>query len=379
MQVLSKLVSSLVLLASVVPAVSAQTMYRADLDAGQVVPSVASSACGYATFQLQPDDTLSYDLRTIFVSGTAARLRIGAAGGNGALLHTLTGGPGHWSGSTPALGASDIATLRAEGLYVVVESAAHPDGETRGQVLVNPRRFTARLTPGQQNPPVASAGSGVGMLVVNPDMTVTYEVTVADIPTVTVAHVHTAPVGTNGPVLFPLVNGPPTWSGSTAPVFTSELFDQLQAGGMYFNVHSGANPTGDVRGQIVAEGMPYFAATACAPVVLAVDGPAVPGGLIDVAVSQGVPSSFGYLLVSLDADLFPLAFEPFLLDPTQLVISSLVVPLDGAGEIAFSFELPDFSLGGPIFWQFIDLDASAPNGKFRISNGVEQRLVALPL
>ena len=66
----------------------------------------------------------------------------------------------------------------------------------------------------------------------------------------TAAHIHVAPAGQNGPVLFPLSGGPTMWSGITAAM-TADQFTTLEQEGMYVNIHTGGNPGGEIRGQIL--------------------------------------------------------------------------------------------------------------------------------
>ncbi len=67
----------------------------------------------------------------------------------------------------------------------------------------------------------------------------------------TAAHIHNAPAGVNGGVVFPFspgafpLVGSDTWSGLSAGQ-VSELF----AGNMYANFHTTAFPGGEIRGQI---------------------------------------------------------------------------------------------------------------------------------
>ena len=84
------------------------------------------------------------------------------------------------------------------------------------------------------------------------------------------AHVHCAPVGSNGPVAAFLAGGLPVgWTGkvkieatlSDANIINpacgatvAELVDSFIAGDAYVNVHSAANPGGEVRGQIFLAG-----------------------------------------------------------------------------------------------------------------------------
>jgi hypothetical protein len=64
----------------------------------------------------------------------------------------------------------------------------------------------------------------------------------------TAAHIHVAPVGVNGPVLYPLPNGSPSF---LEQVLTDEDIDQLRGGLWYVNVHSTLYPAGEIRGQFV--------------------------------------------------------------------------------------------------------------------------------
>ena len=71
----------------------------------------------------------------------------------------------------------------------------------------------------------------------------------------TAAHIHNAPLGENGPIVFPLsltqdtVSG--TWTSTDAQnPLTADLVEKLLAGDLYVNVHSSAFPGGEIRGQL---------------------------------------------------------------------------------------------------------------------------------
>lgn len=64
----------------------------------------------------------------------------------------------------------------------------------------------------------------------------------------TAAHIHVAPAGVNGAVLYPLPNGSP--SGLNIMLTDTDI-DQLRSGMWYVNVHSQLYPGGEIRGQFV--------------------------------------------------------------------------------------------------------------------------------
>lgn len=77
------------------------------------------------------------------------------------------------------------------------------------------------------------------------------------------AHIHNAPPGVNGPVVFPIAGG--EWSLSGSDVWTDltdEDVDNLFAGDLYLNFHTDAHPGGEIRGQIVPAPGPVGVAAA---------------------------------------------------------------------------------------------------------------------
>ncbi len=64
-----------------------------------------------------------------------------------------------------------------------------------------------------------------------------------------VAHLHAGAIGVAAPVAIPMTGGPTDW---TLPptTLTDAQVATLTSGGFYANVHSAANPGGEIRGQI---------------------------------------------------------------------------------------------------------------------------------
>lgn len=111
--------------------------YVADLDGDQEVPAVVTDAMGSATLELIGSD-LTYSLSVEGLSGdiTGAHIHMGATGENGDALHTITfdgmTAEGTWEGLTE----EQMTTLVEEGFYLNIHTAANPDGEIRGQIMV---------------------------------------------------------------------------------------------------------------------------------------------------------------------------------------------------------------------------------------------------
>ncbi|MFZ2651237.1 MAG: CHRD domain-containing protein, partial [Burkholderiaceae bacterium] len=67
----------------------------------------------------------------------------------------------------------------------------------------------------------------------------------------TMAHIHMAPSGKNGPVVVPLAKGAQgVWSVAPGAKLTAEQLKSYQAGELYVNVHSAANKGGEIRAQL---------------------------------------------------------------------------------------------------------------------------------
>jgi hypothetical protein len=105
------------------------------------------------------------------------------------------------------------------------------------------------LSGDQEAPPVNSAGSGSGTITVGDDKSVSGSVTTTGI-TGTMAHIHEAAPGANGPVVIPLTKDGDTYTVPPDAKLSDAQYDSFQAGNLYVNVHTAANPGGELRGQL---------------------------------------------------------------------------------------------------------------------------------
>jgi hypothetical protein len=132
--------------------------------------------------------------------------------------------------------------------------------------------FLAILSGDDEVPANASPARGIALFRVDDDgSTVHFTLLVANIQNAVAAHIHTAAVGVNGPVVVPLFSGP-AGGGRVQGILaegtftaTEELLETMAAGGTYVNVHTNdgvdpANtgpsdlPGGEIRGQVFVVG-----------------------------------------------------------------------------------------------------------------------------
>lgn len=106
------------------------------------------------------------------------------------------------------------------------------------------------LSGAEEVPPVSTAASGSGNIVVGMDHSVSGSVTTSGIAGIA-AHIHSGAMGKNGPVIVPLQKaGDGVWSVPAGAKFTDAQYAAYQAGGLYINVHSAAHKGGEIRGQL---------------------------------------------------------------------------------------------------------------------------------
>ena len=105
------------------------------------------------------------------------------------------------------------------------------------------------LSGAEEVPPVSTQAKGSGSFRIADDGAVSGSVTTTGVAG-TMAHLHLAAKGANGPVIVPLTKNGDTYSVPEGRKLTPEQLKAFKDGRLYVNVHSVANKGGEVRAQL---------------------------------------------------------------------------------------------------------------------------------
>ena len=106
------------------------------------------------------------------------------------------------------------------------------------------------LSGANEVPAVTTSAKGSGTITVGDDKSVSGSVTTSGI-NATMAHIHEAPAGKNGPVIIPLEKkGDSEWAVPANAKLNDAQYKSYKDGNLYVNVHSEAHKGGELRDQI---------------------------------------------------------------------------------------------------------------------------------
>lgn len=246
---------------------SAKYLFAARMNGGQEVPAVSTNALGLGFFYLNDTrDTLCFEMTATGLSGSIMGIHIheGAMGTNGSVLVDMssyvTGNriKGTLSGS--ALTSSLIQKMFAGELYLNLHTAANMNGEIRGQILPEEdKAMSVMINGANEVPAVTTNARGLGFFMLQKhEGKLTFNIVADGLSgAITAAHLHKAVAGVNGPVVQDLssyISGNRI-SGSVDP---SMYLTALKGDSLYINIHTSANPGGEIRGQLMMENYLHF-------------------------------------------------------------------------------------------------------------------------
>ncbi|MGI8516878.1 MAG: DUF4331 family protein [Acidimicrobiia bacterium] len=178
-------------------------------------------------------------------------------------LNILTGGdPLDLFASRDAVGAIPTQGIPAHGDYTSGFPYLGAPHATVAAAPVPRSNFLAMLEGSNEVPPVATDAAGVGTARVE-GATLDYSIITRGLTDVLFAHIHIGDPGKNGPVATLLFEpaAPATQdgllvmdnvdAGDLVAGTITDLIDVMSGGFAYFNVHTTANPGGEIRGQVV--------------------------------------------------------------------------------------------------------------------------------
>ncbi len=247
--------------------------FTAKMDSLQEIPAPVGLVPGKGTFAvtLQTDGSITFDGTVTGLSGpiAAAHFHNGAAGVAGGVVKSITfasgktTASGSWSKGDATQALTDIllrALINGQ-LYVNVHTAANGGGEIRGQVLVNKGSSAIAKMDSASEVPLPTGlvpGTGTGSFWLNGTGTaISYSITVNGLSgSLNSGHFHNAAAGGAAGVVKNLsfVNNTAigTWSSTDATQpLTDSLLSEFIDGRLYINVHTTANPGGEIRGQVL--------------------------------------------------------------------------------------------------------------------------------
>lgn len=193
---------------------------------------------------------------------------------------------------------------------------------TNLQTPATSQLFVFHLSGAQEVPPNASVARGGCMGQLDGGAAAFSIVCTHNVDQATTMHIHRAPVGANGPVVFdledPISPVEATWTGMTP----GDIADLL-AGNLYVNIHAAGRPAGEIRGQILPRTVDNFFFQASGDQEVPPTGSAATGQCFS-DLNDGATALF----VSCDHDV---------VNPTLIHLHS--APPGSEGPVAFHFGL----------------------------------------
>jgi Cu/Zn superoxide dismutase len=231
----------------------------ARLQGANQVPAVTTSANGVASFMLNAArDTMQVNIAFTGLNATAMHIHEGKAGTNGGvfkdLTKNITGNVARLMLTGTDLSTSNLKKFLSGAFYLNVHTAANPSGEIRGQIIIEEDKgYFAELKGSNSVPAVVSNATGAGVFSIDKSgQRIQFKVIAAGLSgKITSAHFHIGAAGTvgNGILLdvSSSISGDVVMGSATLP---ASFVTEVNKDNIYFNLHTAANPAGEIRGQV---------------------------------------------------------------------------------------------------------------------------------
>lgn len=245
------------------PTTKSKAEYAFSLTSAQIpaIPAISSSATGSATLSLDESSGELSGFITLSsnIVATAAHIHQGDVGVNGPVVVTLiqdtTNTQRFIIPMNTILMTTQIDELVSGHYYINVHTATNPSGELRGQILASNYSVLVTELSTQQLPilaSISSTGTARGFLAIDSTSSTINGVVRINGIVPTAMHIHSGYLGTSGGPVVTLTQSsdPNVWEIPANSMLNASQLMELGNGKLYYNIHTAANMSGELHGQI---------------------------------------------------------------------------------------------------------------------------------
>lgn len=237
-------------------------LFTAKLGGAEMVPPVVGQASGVSAFTLNPTrDSIAVNACFNQLSSAITQVAIyrGEAGTNGEMVLDLSAYVGNNvlnTFLTPDFLSDNLAYFFDESLYIQVATDLHPDGELRGQILLEAdQHYVTDLSSENIVPELFTTAYGLGSFwLSSTNKQFNFTIICQELTgLITSATIHSGASGVNGDVILDLsafINGN-VIKGEITP--SAELLNELKTADVYLSIQTADNPSGELRAQLTRQ------------------------------------------------------------------------------------------------------------------------------
>lgn len=246
------------------PAANIVSFKDVSVSSAQETPANGSSATGVLNVDYDKNTkSLKYTITYSGLTPTAMHFHKAAVGVAGGVQQPIVGPYSSGMTGQITLTAAQEIDLLSNNWYINIHTTANPGGEIRGQVVPNTTVVLANVAlSANQEAPVTNSSAATGMLNGLYDKSaksLNYTLTYTGLTPIAM-HFHKAAIGVAGSVVLPIASPYSSDMTGTATLTAAQETDLL-ANNWYINMHTTANPGGEIRGQIGGDNVVVFSNT----------------------------------------------------------------------------------------------------------------------